>query len=67
MCIYIAPCLVVCTILLPHPGIEPTPLAVKVQSPNHWITRKFPASCIFDVFITRLGKNPNIELLWLYV
>ena len=28
-----------CRILVPQPGIEPTPLAVRVQSPNHWTTR----------------------------
>ena len=28
-------------ILLPRPGTEPRPSAVKVQSPNHWTTRKF--------------------------
>ena len=29
-------------ILAPKPGIEPVPLAVGVQSPNHWTTREFP-------------------------
>ena len=28
--------------LVPPPGIEPGPLAVKAQSPNHWTVRKFP-------------------------
>ena len=27
--------------LVPQPGIEPTPSAMKVQNPNHWITREF--------------------------
>ena len=26
-----------------RPGIEPTPSAVKSQSPNHWTTREFPS------------------------
>ena len=29
-------------ILVPKPGIEPMPSAVKEQSPNHWITRELP-------------------------
>ena len=29
-------------ILVPQPGIEPGPSAVKVQSPNHQTARKFP-------------------------
>ena len=32
---------VACRILVPCPGIEPEPLAVKVGSPNHWTTRDF--------------------------
>ena len=31
-----------CRILVPWPGIEPTPSAVKVWSPNHWTSREFP-------------------------
>ena len=31
-----------CGILVPQPGIEPAPLAVKSQSPKHWTARKFP-------------------------
>ena len=30
-------------ILVPRPGIEPQPLAVKARSPNHWTAREFPA------------------------
>ena len=29
-------------LLLPLPGIEPGPSAVRVQSPNHWIARELP-------------------------
>ena len=29
-------------ILVPLPGIEPAPSAVKAQSPNHWTDREFP-------------------------
>ena len=28
--------------LVPQPGIEPEPLAVKVQSLNHWTPREVP-------------------------
>ena len=31
-----------CGILVPRPGIEPGPSAVRVQSPNHWTAREFP-------------------------
>ena len=30
-----------CGILVPQPGVEPWPLAVKASSPNHWINREF--------------------------
>ena len=33
---------VACGTLVPWPGIEPGPLAVKVQSPDHWTTREVP-------------------------
>ena len=36
-----------CRILVPPPAIEPAPLAVKVQSPNHWTTREFPEISLF--------------------
>ena len=35
------PCLVACGILVPRPGIEPGPSAVKALSPNHRTTREF--------------------------
>ena len=30
-----------CGILVPQPGIEPGPSAVKAWSPNHWTAREF--------------------------
>ena len=36
-------CHVACGILVPWPGIEPWPTAVKVLSLNHWIVREVPA------------------------
>ena len=41
-----------CKILLPPPGIEPVPSAVKVQSSNHWTTREFPPIFFFFFFFT---------------
>ena len=32
---------VACRILVPQPGIEPRPTAIKVLSPNHWTAREF--------------------------
>ena len=29
-------------ILVPRPGLEPTPSAVKLPTPNHWTAREFP-------------------------
>ena len=29
-------------ILVPRPGIEPRPSAVRARSPNHWTAREFP-------------------------
>ena len=38
---------VACRILVPQPGIEPGPLAVRALSPNHWATREFPNFLIY--------------------
>ena len=35
-------CRKACGILVPRPGIEPGPSAVKARSPNHWTAREFP-------------------------
>ena len=34
------PCLEACGIIVTQLGIEATPLALQVQSPNHWTTRE---------------------------
>ena len=36
-----------CEILVPKPGIEPRPPAVKVPSPNYCTAREFPPKSIF--------------------
>ena len=52
-----------CRILVPWPGIEPTPSAVKMQSPNHWTTRKFPTiPCFYSV--TLLVKTSKPRWFW---
>ena len=38
---FILPCCVTCGILVPWPGIEPGPSAVRIESPNHWTAREF--------------------------
>ena len=47
----------VCGILVPGQGIEPTPLALKAWSLNHWTTRKF--SRIF--YINKYPNKGNIR------
>ena len=36
------PCQVACVILVPRPGIDPSPPALQAWSLNHWLTRKVP-------------------------
>ena len=36
-----------CGILVSQAGIEPMPLAVKAQSPNHWTSKEFQNSFYF--------------------
>ena len=35
-------CCAACGTLVPQPGIEPRPMAVKAPSPNQWTAREFP-------------------------
>ena len=39
-------------ILVPRPGIEPRPTAVKAPSPNYRTTREFPTPCISDCVLS---------------
>ena len=57
-------CLAACGTLVPRSGIEPGPLAVKVQSLNHWTAGEFPREglltmCflypVFRACLSRLG------------
>ena len=44
------PCHGTCGVLVPQPGIQLVPTAVKAQSPNHWTTREVPESHCSSVF-----------------
>ena len=45
-------------ILVPWPGIEPMPPAVKAQHPHHWTAREFPKSFHFKMILDlqKVGK-----------
>ena len=45
-----------CEILIPQPGIEPTPPTVETWSPNHWIAREFSPNMLLKV-----GKKTHGE------
>ena len=59
---------VACGVLVPQPGIEPRPLAVKAWSSTYWTTSGFP---IFNVFIITVlisrWKSLNILSLYLHL
>ena len=52
-------------ILVPQPGIELGPSAVKAPSPNHWTIRKFPRANVFErvIFIYSLLIPTPIPIL----
>ena len=41
------PCHMACRLLVPQPGLEPGPSAVKASSPSHWTAREFPKTSFF--------------------
>ena len=45
-------CCAACVILVPRPGIEPVPSAVKARRPNHWTTREFPIAILYGTLAT---------------
>ena len=57
--IYFWPCVMANGILVPQPGIEPVPPAVKELSLNHWTTRELPRWQIlcYMYFITIKKQN----------
>ena len=40
-----------CGILVPQPGIEPTPPAVEAQSLNHWTAREVPTPILLNYML----------------
>ena len=48
-----------CEILVPWPGIEPRPSAVKVRSPNHWTARKVPTGSLFKKLEIPTSSSPD--------
>ena len=70
-------CRAACGILVPWPGIEPTPSVVKAKSPTHWTAREFPLCwflcckhlfplCLlgFVLFFTLLMVSFNEQRSW---
>ena len=53
---------VACRFLVPQPGIEPVPSAVKAQSPNDWTSREFPGPLSFLSL-----SNSTVVLLFLII
>ena len=43
-------------ILVPRPGTEPRPSAVKAPSPNHWTAREYP---VFSKFMQLCNHHHN--------
>ena len=41
-------------ILVPQPESVPGPLAVRMQSPNHWTTKEFPEVFVFFLIVSIL-------------
>ena len=60
---------VACGILVPRPGIEPRPSAVRAQSPNHWTTREFPLVALFVLSIYVCGnvQSNYFVLKWIEI
>ena len=51
-----------CGILVPRPGIEPAPSAVKVRNPNQWTAREFPKISHFRVNSGTLYTHSVVQL-----
>ena len=49
-------------ILVPWPGIEPGPLAVKTQSPNHWTTSSVQLLSHVQLFVTPWTTAHQVSL-----
>ena len=56
--------LTVCRILVPWPGTEPTPWAMKSWGFNHWTTSEFLEPCTLNRWIVWYVIFISIKLLW---
>ena len=55
---FVFPCCAAFGILVPWPGTELTPSAVKARSPNHWTAREFPSQDFkFFIFLTYTSQS----------
>ena len=50
------PCCMACGILVPQPGIEHRPLAVRAWNPNHWTAREFLGSCLLRCDLHKINR-----------
>ena len=50
-------------ILVPQPGMEPTPPALDVWSLNHWTVKEVPSLCVFEM----LKSHTLINLIYFRV
>ena len=55
-----------CGMLVPLPGMEPMPSAVKAQSPTHWTARGFPAR-FYESYIYILPMTADWFVHWLTI
>lgn len=54
-------------ILVPSARIEPTSLAVRAGTPNHWTTRKLPQKIDFNLHTAKQRKRPITSLKRLFL
>ena len=57
--------LMACGVLVPQPGIEPGPLSVKAQSPNHWTAREFPIFKLCTCCLSTPCRNDTMNRMML--
>ena len=54
---------VACSILVPWPGIEPRPPALKAQNLNNWTTRE----ALFFIFLMKLLENLKVHMQLIFL
>ena len=55
-----------CGLLVPRPGIEPTPPALEAQSLNQWTAREVPDQSLLIPQLVLLHLFPTFSLYWLH-